>query len=536
MISRAARSPRDARNWLGKLWILAALLGAVTIWSTASIVHGDVSGHANVARAIDDFASAQLARADGRLRRAAVETFAPALAYAHVSGTNPLDVLRDAQTGAGTCRCRFVLPVTAFFSFDAASDALELRAVDSSDVADSTLLRAMARAAMATGPSADIRLAFDPRVSGAGGGGGGVLTFIQPDATGAHSIVYGAIVDLHGVMRMLFARDSTRLTQASARPSADTLSMIVRAPNGTRIYGAIAGARTQRSTVAASGALAGYEITFAPTLRRVYVRSTASTAALWQNGSLLVLTILVVVIAGVSSRHQLLLARARSDFIAGVSHDLRMPLAQVLLAGETLVMHRERDEAERATLSESIVRETRRLIALVENVLLFSRSGAVTLNTRDERVIVSSLLEDAVEAVSLAAADADQRVSIDANSELAVLGDRRLLAQALVNLIDNALKYGPRGQEIRLSAETAGDRVRIIVDDEGPGIPAAARERVFDAYERLAADQISERTGSGLGLAVVRQIVRACNGRAWLEESRGGGTRAILELQSADER
>ena len=117
---------------------------------------------------------------------------------------------------------------------------------------------------------------------------------------------------------------------------------------------------------------------------------------------------------------------------------------------------------------------------------------------------------------------------------MSVIGGRRQLRQALVNYIDNAIKYGKPGQTIEIAAEpAANDRVRVIVRDEGPGIPAKERERVFDAYRRLERDESSERTGTGLGLAVVRHIAAQCGGRAWLEDAPAGGTRAVLELMLA---
>jgi signal transduction histidine kinase len=111
------------------------------------------------------------------------------------------------------------------------------------------------------------------------------------------------------------------------------------------------------------------------------------------------------------------------------------------------------------------------------------------------------------------------------------MADADLLRHALVNLADNAIKYGKPGQRIMLSAERiSGGRVRLYVDDEGPGIPPGERGRVFDAYERLARDQVSERTGTGLGLAIVRRIAESCGGRVWVDASPGGGTRATIDL------
>src|SRR5262249_44883494 len=138
-------------------------------------------------------------------------------------------------------------------------------------------------------------------------------------------------------------------------------------------------ARPYRSTVRAVGPLDGLSIAVAikgSQIPRAFV-SGAPQMELWHLGMLFLCTALVISAAAGSARRELALARARSDFIAGVSHELRMPLAQILLAGETLTMQRERDAAERERLATSIVREARRLIALVENVLFFSRSGAV---------------------------------------------------------------------------------------------------------------------------------------------------------------
>jgi len=247
---------------------------------------------------------------------------------------------------------------------------------------------------------------------------------------------------------------------------------------------------------------------------------------------LLVATIIVVTLAATASRRELLLARARSDFIAAVSHDLRMPLAQILIASETLAMQRERTDGERVSLASSIVRETRRLVGLVDNVLLFSRSGALELTPSLRPVGVDELLDDVVDGVRLAVDDAGQTIEMTGERGLTVTGDRRLVRQALVNLVDNALKYGKAGQVIRLGAQRHGERVRISVEDDGPGVPEAERMRVFEPYTRLPEDQVSERTGTGLGLAVVRRITEACGGRVWIEDGATHGARVIVELRA----
>ncbi len=253
----------------------------------------------------------------------------------------------------------------------------------------------------------------------------------------------------------------------------------------------------------------------------------------WHMMLLVTGTIIALAIAIASSRREMMLARTRSGFVAGVSHELRMPLAQILLASETIALQREQSAADRVALAESIVRETQRLMGIVDNVLLFSRAGAVDMKPVEQPVRVDELFERVRESLRLVARSAGQAIEVDGARELVVIGDLRLLTQALVNLVDNAIKYGASGQSVRLSAARHDASVRLCVDDSGPGVGEADRERVFQPYERLESDELSERTGSGLGLAVVRSITDALGGRAWLEPADGGGTRAVIELRSA---
>jgi signal transduction histidine kinase len=310
----------------------------------------------------------------------------------------------------------------------------------------------------------------------------------------------------------------------------------VMGPDSTTILNTLDDAYPFRATIRSGGPLEGLTVTAALAADQIPIRLNVGSTERLHLGVLLVATILVVGFAMGSSRRELLLARARSDFIAGVSHDLRMPLAQILIAGETLTLERERDAEDRRALSHAIVREARRLVGIVDNVLLFSRTGATRQKPRLRPVPVDDLFDDVIEAAGLAVDDAAQSIAVRAPSSLLVLGDRQLLRQALVNLVDNALKYGPRGQHIELGAELASaTAVRLYVDDHGPGIPAEERARLFEPYERMFRDRTSERTGSGLGLAVVREIAAALDGRAWLADAPGGGTRAVIELRHAEQ-
>jgi signal transduction histidine kinase len=148
-------------------------------------------------------------------------------------------------------------------------------------------------------------------------------------------------------------------------------------------------------------------------------------------------------------------------------------------------------------------------------------------------VSLNELLAAVVDSVSLSVDDAGQVLEIEAGSSVSVLADRSLLRQALVNVVDNAIKYGPRGQRIRVEVATEDGRARVSVVDQGPGIPAADRGVVLEPYRRLARDESSERTGSGLGLAVARQIVEACDGTISITEASPTGTRVTIALRTA---
>jgi signal transduction histidine kinase len=315
----------------------------------------------------------------------------------------------------------------------------------------------------------------------------------------------------------------------------DSQSIRISRTTGDHLFGSLDPGHQIRATLTVGSRAEGLNLEVALSqdqIPRVLLMPVRHTV-LWHNGVLMLATVIVLALAVVSAKRETALASARGDFIAGVSHDLRMPLAQILLAGETLTLRDDLQPGERDRLGHSIVRESKRLISLVENLLLFSRSGAVELSPRRDRILVADLFADTAEAVHLAVKDAGQTLDTQAQSDLALIGDARLLRQALVNVIDNALKYGPRGQTVALTAERDGAMVRLLVDDAGPGIPMAERERVFDAYERLMRDQSSERTGTGLGLAVVAYIARASNGRVSLADSPAGGTRVVLELPAA---
>ena len=503
---RASREWGGRRRWRpgnSGLWFLAAVLAAATVVSSVSIVHSS-SQHRAVASLVSRSGADQVAtRAAARLELLAARLFR--------SDRRPSDSAKDS------------LPVAARFRFEVAAARLDLHPAGDGALPQPALLARLAGEAV----GAPLRLVLAPEL-----GGQALLT---TSGAGAER-VDGAVLPAGPLLAELFRQPAPAADPDSLVPEELGPGSLAVTAGADTVLGGLAPERRARSTVRPGGALDGLAITVAlrPGQIPPALRWLGSRTQLWQNGVLLLATLLVILLAVSGSRRELQLARARSDFVAGVSHELRMPLAQILLAGETLTLGRERDEADRLRLSDSIVRVTQRLFALVDNVLHFSRAGAVSEPPRLEPVGVDALLGEVAGAVRLSAEDAGQTVEPQPANGLAVQGHARLLRQALLNLVDNALKYGAPGQRILLSA-VPGERgrVRLLVQDQGPGIPAEQRARMFEPYERLERDQASERTGSGLGLAVVRQIAGACGGTVWLEDAPGGGTRAVLELQGA---
>ena len=245
---------------------------------------------------------------------------------------------------------------------------------------------------------------------------------------------------------------------------------------------------------------------------------------------LMALSTLLVVTALLQLRREYELIAIRSDFISNISHELRTPLSQILIFTELLKLGRLRTKAERERSLGIIDQEVRRLIQLVENVLQFSRAGVSRRRLDREPLPLATVVCETLDAFRPLAAARGVTLQADIPPHLSVAADRSALRQILLNLLDNAVKYGPRGQTVRVEAGAHDGRTRITVDDQGPGVPRDDRERVWDGYYRLRREAHSGVAGSGIGLAVVRSLVTELGGTAWIEDADAGGARFVVEL------
>jgi signal transduction histidine kinase len=216
-------------------------------------------------------------------------------------------------------------------------------------------------------------------------------------------------------------------------------------------------------------------------------------------------------------------------FVADASHDLRTPLTIVKGQLEVLSRNPDPDAAEVQRVTSQVTAATARMERLVEDLLLLARADSQTeiqMDVSDLEPLLNAEVESLGESVA-------SRVELGTVSARPVAIDRERLARAVSNLIANAVAHcGPEGR-VEVSAGDRGDRVEIHVDDDGPGVPAAERQRVFDRFARLDSARSSDSGGSGLGLAIVSAIAQAHGGEASCSDSRLGGARITISLPAA---
>jgi len=219
------------------------------------------------------------------------------------------------------------------------------------------------------------------------------------------------------------------------------------------------------------------------------------------------------------------LDRLKSDFVALVSHELRTPITSIIAAAATA--RRIGIEPQQEELAEIIERQGRRLHAMVEDLLSEAKIEDEDTLPKRELVDVGALARLAVTDFSVA----DRPVEVDAPDGATTFADPESLRRVLDNLLMNAFKYGEPPVVVVVTVE--GGRVLLSVEDHGPGIPTTERERIFERFHRMDRDR--GQPGLGLGLSIVRGLVRAARGDIWIDEGEGGGTAVRVSLPAAEQ-
>ena len=230
--------------------------------------------------------------------------------------------------------------------------------------------------------------------------------------------------------------------------------------------------------------------------------------------------------------------RLHDEFVTTVSHELRTPMTSIAGSLGLLIGGAAGGLPEPAAhLIEIAHANCRRLVRLVNDILDIKKleSGQTEFNI--QRCAARALVEQAIEANRGFADAYGVRVRLQAAAEaFDVQVDPDRFVQVITNLLSNALKYSPPGEEVVVSIETRGNNVHIAVRDHGAGIPAGFKPRVFEKFAQANSANGQQKSGTGLGLSIVRQIVMHMQGQVGFEDAPGGGTIFHVDLPSADHR
>lgn len=353
-------------------------------------------------------------------------------------------------------------------------------------------------------------------------------------------VVYGMVVEAAQVHRPLEgAAGAVVLLPPTLADSAAVDSLVtltVSGPSGVVVYASDTVSAGSFSATDTLGWMYGDLVaraTVRPGAASLLVAGGMPPARTPVIAALMVLTLALGTGALLLLRREQQLARLRDDFVSGVSHELRTPLTQIRVMSELLADGGFRSAAEETRAREVVRREALRLSNLVDNVLQFGRLRRAPGPVTPRPVAVGEVIEETREAFAPLLATHGVTLEVAGGDGHRVAADRDALAQILRNLVENAVKYGPDGQTLRVRLDGAPSRVRIAVEDQGPGVPVADRERIWRPYQRLARDRNAPAGGSGLGLSVVAELTARYGGRAWVEDAPGGGARFVVELPAA---
>jgi len=230
-------------------------------------------------------------------------------------------------------------------------------------------------------------------------------------------------------------------------------------------------------------------------------------------------------------RREIKLSRLKSDFVANVSHELKTPLALIRLFAETLELGRVPGEEKAKQYYRIINKESQRLTQLINNILDFSRIEAGRKQYRFVPTDLSRIVREVVEAYRFPIEKDGFTLEVEVAEDLPEVEiDPEAIEQALLNLVNNAIKYSPDQKFIRLQVRRDGERILIAVRDKGIGVAKADQKRIFEKFYRAENTLVHTTKGSGLGLALVQHIMEAHGGSVELESAPGVGSTFTLVL------
>ena len=217
------------------------------------------------------------------------------------------------------------------------------------------------------------------------------------------------------------------------------------------------------------------------------------------------------------------------QFSADASHELRTPLT--VMKGETeLALRRARPAEDYRLVLESSLEEIDRMVRIVDELLFLSRADLGEVRIESQPVRLDALVEDVQRQAAVLGQELDVQVMSGTVEPVTVQGDELRLHELLLNLVDNAVKYSRPGGKVALALARDGATARLSVTDDGIGISAEARARIFDRFYRADEARAHAREGTGLGLAICKWIVEAHHGRIEVQSTVGQGATFTVVL------
>jgi len=226
------------------------------------------------------------------------------------------------------------------------------------------------------------------------------------------------------------------------------------------------------------------------------------------------------------------LAQIKSDFVSNVSHELRTPLALISMYAETLEMGRVNSDEKRSEYYKIISTETNRLSKIVNSILSFSKIEAGKRKYNFEAVSLNEVVQNSISTFETQLINEGFKYNFEAYSDLPqIKADKDAVAEAIVNLIDNAIKYSSEKKEIQLRTGIDRNFAVVEVKDFGVGISSEDQTKIFDKFYRVTSGDVHDIKGTGLGLSLVKHIMDAHKGEIKIESKRGEGTTFRLNFR-----